>query len=91
MVTLTLNGTNQSAQMQVQDYETFRVVSAYDPHAPAAGTFSLQVSKPGWGYSFSDVDLQGVVDSNADKNLVYIRARGVPGIFSVTNNLVVAK
>ena len=38
-----------------------------------------------------DVDLQGVVDSNADKNLVYIRARGVPGIFSVTNNLVVAK
>lgn len=37
------------------------------------------------------VTLEGVVDSEADKNLAGIRANGVPGIFSVTNNLVVAK
>jgi osmotically-inducible protein OsmY len=33
------------------------------------------------------VTLEGVVDSEADKNLVGLRANSVPGIFSVTNNL----
>ncbi len=33
------------------------------------------------------VTLEGVVDSEADKNLVSTRANLVPGIFSVTNNL----
>ncbi|MGA8153278.1 MAG: BON domain-containing protein [Terriglobales bacterium] len=37
------------------------------------------------------VTLEGVVDNEADKNIVNMRARGVPGTFSVTNNLVVAK
>ncbi len=37
------------------------------------------------------VTLVGVVDSEADKNLAYIRASALPNIFSVTNNLVVAK
>jgi len=31
--------------------------------------------------------LEGVVDSQADKDLAGLRANGVPGIFSVTNNL----
>jgi hyperosmotically inducible protein len=35
--------------------------------------------------------LEGVVDSEADKNLVGIRANSVSGIFSVTNNLQVQK
>lgn len=35
--------------------------------------------------------LLGVVDSEADKNAAGIRANSVPGVFSVTNNLVVAK
>jgi osmotically-inducible protein OsmY len=35
------------------------------------------------------VILEGVVDSTMDKNLANIRANGVPGVFSVTNNLVV--
>ena len=38
-----------------------------------------------------NVTLEGVVDSEADKNMAYIRANGVPGIFSVTNNLRVVK
>ena len=33
------------------------------------------------------VILEGVVDSTGDRNLVNIRANGVPGVFSVTNNL----
>jgi hyperosmotically inducible protein len=37
------------------------------------------------------VDLEGVVDTKADKDLVNIRAKGVPGVFSVTNNLRVVK
>lgn len=37
------------------------------------------------------VALEGVVDSQSDKNTAYIRASGVPGTFSVKNNLVVSK
>ena len=37
------------------------------------------------------VTLEGVVDSVADKNLAGLRANEVPGVFSVKNNLVVAK
>jgi len=37
------------------------------------------------------VTLEGVVDSEADKNLVGVRANGVSGIFQVTNNLQISK
>jgi hyperosmotically inducible protein len=37
------------------------------------------------------VTLEGVVDSEADKNIAGMRANGVPNVFSVTNNLVVVK
>ena len=33
--------------------------------------------------------LKGVVDTEADKNQAYIRARGVSGLFAVTNELMV--
>lgn len=36
------------------------------------------------------VTLEGVVNNAGDKNIAYIRANGVPGVFSVTNNLEVA-
>jgi hyperosmotically inducible protein len=35
--------------------------------------------------------LEGVVDSEADKNAAEIRAKSVPGVFSVTNHLQVVK
>jgi hyperosmotically inducible protein len=38
-----------------------------------------------------DVTLEGVVRNEADKNLATLRARGVPNVFSVTNNLTVEK
>ena len=37
------------------------------------------------------VTLEGVVDNEADKNMAGLRANGVPNVFSVQNNLVVAK
>ena len=36
------------------------------------------------------VELYGVVDSKADSDVAYLRANGVPGVFSVTNHLQVA-
>ena len=33
------------------------------------------------------ISLEGVVDNSSDRNLANIAARGVPGAFSVTNNL----
>ena len=41
-------------------------------------------------YAQSSVTLYGVVDSKADKDMAYIRANGVPGVFSVKNYLQVA-
>jgi osmotically-inducible protein OsmY len=37
------------------------------------------------------VTLEGIVDSQADKDLAYTKANGVPGVFSVDNHLVVQK
>jgi hyperosmotically inducible protein len=34
-----------------------------------------------------DVTLEGVVSSESEKNVAGVRANGVPGVFSVTNNL----
>lgn len=38
-----------------------------------------------------NVRLEGVVSNQGDKNIAGIRANGVPGVFSVQNNLQVAK
>jgi len=37
------------------------------------------------------VTLEGVVDNHADKDMAGLRANGVSGVFSVSNNLVVVK
>ena len=34
-----------------------------------------------------NVSLEGVVANESDKNIANIQANGVPGVFSVTNNL----
>jgi osmotically-inducible protein OsmY len=36
------------------------------------------------------VELYGMVDSQADKDVAFIRANGVPGVFEVQNYLQVA-
>jgi hyperosmotically inducible periplasmic protein len=59
---------------------------------PALQRYALGVQKPIRIIVKSGrVALEGVVDSDADKNLVNVRANSVPGIFQVTNNLRVEK
>jgi osmotically-inducible protein OsmY len=65
----------------------FRAIYGY----PSLEKYSLGVQKPiRIIVKSGHVTLEGVVDSDADKNTAGIRANGVPGIFSVTNNLHVA-
>ncbi|HTS37036.1 MAG TPA: BON domain-containing protein [Candidatus Solibacter sp.] len=66
----------------------FRAIYGY----PALQKYELGVQKPIRIIVKSGrVTLEGVVDSDADKNLVGLRANGVSGTFSVTNNLQVVK
>jgi hyperosmotically inducible protein len=59
---------------------------------PALQRYELGVQKPiRIIVKNGHVTLEGVVDSDGDKNLVGIRANGVSGAFSVTNNLQVVK
>ena len=65
----------------------FRAIYGY----PALERYSLGVKKPiRIIVKGGRVTLEGVVDSDGDKNLVGVRANGVSGIFSVTNNLQVS-
>ena len=66
----------------------FRAIYSY----PALQKYELGVQKPIRIIVKSGrVTLEGVVDSEADKNLAGLRANGVSGAFSVTNNLQVVK
>jgi hyperosmotically inducible periplasmic protein len=59
---------------------------------PAFEKYALGVQKPiRIIVKNGRVTLEGVVDSDGDKNLATLRANGVPGIFAVTNNLQVVK
>jgi hyperosmotically inducible protein len=66
----------------------YRAIYGY----PSLERYAMPVNKPiriivNGGH----VKLEGVVDSEADKNTAGIRANSVPGIFSVENNLQVVK
>jgi hyperosmotically inducible protein len=64
--------------------QLFRAIYGY----PALEKYALGVQKPiRIIVKNGRVSLEGVVDNDSDKNLVGIRANGVPGIFAVTNNL----
>jgi hyperosmotically inducible periplasmic protein len=59
---------------------------------PALEKYALGVQKPiRIIVKNGHVSLEGVIDNDTDKNLVGVRANGVPGIFSVANNLQVVK
>lgn len=59
---------------------------------PALQKYELGVQKPiRIIVKNGHVTLEGVVDNDGDKNLAGIRANGVSGSFSVTNNLQVVK
>lgn len=66
----------------------FRAIYQY----PGLQKYELGVQKPiRIIVKNGHVTLEGVVDSESDKNLVGVRANGVSGSFSVTNNLRVAE
>ncbi|HEV2401211.1 MAG TPA: BON domain-containing protein [Candidatus Sulfotelmatobacter sp.] len=66
----------------------FRAIYQY----PALQRYELGVQKPiRIIVKNGRATLEGVVDSDSDKNLVGVRANSVPGLFSVTNNLQVQK
>jgi hyperosmotically inducible protein len=66
----------------------FRAIYGY----PALERYALGTQKPiRIIVKGGHVTLEGVVDSDGDKNLAGIRANGVPNVFSVTNNLQVSK
>jgi len=59
---------------------------------PALERYALGVQKPiRIIVKGGHVTLEGVVDSEGDKNIAGIRANGVPNVFSVDNNLQVVK
>lgn len=67
--------------------EVARAVYGY----PSLNKYSIDPAKPiRIAVNGGNVELWGVVDTQADKDTANIRANGVPGVFKVTNNLVVA-
>jgi hyperosmotically inducible protein len=68
--------------------QLYRAIYGY----PALQKYALGVQQPiRIIVKNGKVALEGVVDSEGDKNIANIRANGVPGVFSVTNNLQVVK
>jgi hyperosmotically inducible protein len=66
----------------------FRAIYGY----PAMQKYAMGVQKPiRIIVKNGKVTLEGVVDSDGDKNIANIRANSVSGVFSVTNNLQVVK
>ena len=62
----------------------YRAIYGY----PALEKYALGVQKPiRIIVKNGHVTLEGVVDNEGDKNFAYMRANGVSGVFSVTNNL----
>jgi hyperosmotically inducible periplasmic protein len=69
-------------------HRLYRAIYGY----PALQRYAMPVLKPiRIIVKNGHVTLEGVVDSEADKNLAGLRANGVGGVFSVTNDLMVAK
>jgi len=59
--------------------------------APQLNRYAMDPAKPiRIAVNNGHVVLEGVVDSKADKDIAGIRANGVPGVFSVQNDLAVA-
>jgi len=66
----------------------YRAIYGY----PAMQKYALGVQKPiRIIVKNGHVTLEGVVDTETDKNIANIRANSVSGVFSVTNNLQVVK
>jgi hyperosmotically inducible periplasmic protein len=75
----------------IMDDQTRMAVARAVYGAPTLNKYSIDPAKPiRISVQNGNVSLYGVVDSKADKDMAYIRANGVPGVFSVKNYLQVA-
>ncbi|MGA8086992.1 MAG: BON domain-containing protein [Terracidiphilus sp.] len=75
----------------IMDDQTRMAVARAVYGYPSLNKYAIDPAKPiRISVQNGHVELFGVVDSQADKNTAYIRANGVPGVFSVKNYLQVA-
>jgi hyperosmotically inducible periplasmic protein len=75
----------------IMDDQTRLAVARAVYGSPTLNKYSIDPAKPiRISVQNGNVSLYGVVDSKADKDMAFIRANGVPGVFSVKNYLQVA-
>jgi hyperosmotically inducible periplasmic protein len=77
--------------VSIMDDQTRLAVARAVYGYPTLNKYSIDPAKPiRISVQNGHVELSGMVDSQADKDVAYLRANGVQGVFSVTNNLQVA-
>jgi hyperosmotically inducible protein len=77
--------------VSIMDDQTRMAVAHAVYGYPTLNKYAIDPAKPiRISVQNGHVELYGVVDSQADKDTANIRANGVPGVFSVQNNLQVA-
>ncbi len=77
--------------VSIMDDQTRMAVARAVYGYPSLNKYAIDPAKPiRISVQNGHVELAGVVDSQSDKDVAYLRANGVPGVFSVTNNLQVA-
>ena len=75
----------------IMDDQTRMAVARAVYGYPTLNKYAIDPAKPiRISVQNGHVELAGVVDSESDKNVAYMRANGVPGVFSVKNDIVVA-
>ena len=75
----------------IMDDQTRLAVARAVYGAPTLNKYAIDPAKPiRISVQNGNVSLYGVVDSKGDKDMAYIKANGVPGVFSVKNYLQVA-
>lgn len=77
--------------VSIMDDQTRMAVARAVYGYPSLNKYAIDPAKPiRISVQNGHVELAGVVDTEADKNVAGIRANGVPGVFSVKNDLQVA-
>jgi len=77
--------------VSLMDYRTRIEVARAVYGYPSLNKYAIDPAKPiRISVQNGHVELYGTVDSKADSEVAYLRANGVPGVFSVTNHLQIA-
>ena len=77
--------------VSTMDWQTRMAVARAVYGYPTLNKYAIDPAKPiRISVQNGNVELYGMVDSQADKDTAYLRANGVPGVFSVKNYLQVA-